>query len=172
MEWCGCRDAECEVHKGKAECFNPGAVRLYRVDMENTGGTLFCGGCADDALASGLFTDDGIDAATRAYLACALWSSTDDNDDSYDEKFQVSNFCADAVDAAKADVKSFKEQAGTLTAGLTDSDIGHDLWLTRNRHGAGFWGRGHEHGDALTSIVDGFGERHIFINEDGRLDIE
>jgi len=30
---------------------------LYRVDMEDVTGTAFCEACADDAFASGLFTD-------------------------------------------------------------------------------------------------------------------
>lgn len=189
MEWCGCRDAGCPAHKGKAECFNPGAVRLRRVGMDDTGGTLFCNACATDAMESGLFrpeedtdgmeltpglfTKDGMDAVTQAYLECALWSSADDEDIvSCNRDFVISDFPTDVVDAAKADVKSFKEQAGAFTEGLTDSDIGHNLWLTRNGHGTGFWDRGYKHGDALADIARGMGERHVFVDDSGELNIE
>jgi hypothetical protein len=38
---------------------------------------------------------------------------------------------------------------------------GHDFWLTRNRHGAGFWD-GHWRDSAeLTQIAHSYGEQHI-----------
>ncbi len=65
MTKCECADKGCAVHKGRAECrFGQGdgcpMTRLYRVDMEDRSGTLFCLPCADDAMESGLYTD-GID---------------------------------------------------------------------------------------------------------------
>jgi hypothetical protein len=37
--------------------------------------------------------------------------------------------------------KNFLE-AAYCQNGYNDSDAGHDFWLTRNGHGAGFWDRG------------------------------
>ena len=45
---------------------------------------------------------------------------------------------------------------------LSDDEIeqaGHDFWLTRNRHGAGFWdGDWPIYGDMFTKIAEGYGE--------------
>lgn len=54
---CECSDNQCPVHNGQNECVNLGEVVLYRVDMEDLTGTLFCEECASDALDSGLFVE-------------------------------------------------------------------------------------------------------------------
>jgi hypothetical protein len=41
-----------------------------------------------------------------------------------------------------------------LTDEWTDEQIGHDLWLTRCGHGAGFWDRNLPNGDKLTEICE------------------
>ena len=47
---------------------------------------------------------------------------------------------------------------------------GHDFWLTRNGHGAGFWDRGlGDVGDRLTDIAHGFGECDLYAGDDGRV---
>jgi hypothetical protein len=52
---CGCHDQNCEAsHLG--QCDNEGTERLYRVDMYDNEGTLFCEDCADDAVDSGIFS--------------------------------------------------------------------------------------------------------------------
>ena len=40
-----------------------------------------------------------------------------------------------------ADCRSFWRQFGCYVepAGMTPAQAGHDFWLTRNEHGAGFW---------------------------------
>ena len=53
-ETCQCADLGCPVCHGS--CNNPGDVVLYRVDMEDEAGTVFCADCAADAMDSGLFT--------------------------------------------------------------------------------------------------------------------
>jgi hypothetical protein len=52
---CECADAGCVCH---GKCNAEGRVTLYRVDMEDATGTLFCEQCAADAMESGLFTDE------------------------------------------------------------------------------------------------------------------
>lgn len=44
---------------------------------------------------------------------------------------------------------------------------GHDFWLTRNRHGAGFWDRGIDAGDALTEAAHVFGSADLYIGRNG-----
>ena len=52
---------------------------------------------------------------------------------------------------------------------------GHDFWLTRNRHGTGFWDReevyGAEAAEALTEAAHAFGESHLLLDDDGNISV-
>lgn len=50
---CECADKGCPVCHGV--CWETATVTLYRVDMDDQGGTCMCRGCSDDAMESGLF---------------------------------------------------------------------------------------------------------------------
>lgn len=56
-------------------------------------------------------------------------------------------------------------------AGTDDYDhtqAGRDFWLTRQGHGVGFWDRGLGLvGDDLSAAARSFGEKHVFIDDDG-----
>lgn len=61
MPKCMCADPGCPCCHGACSC-KP-TETLYRMDMPDSSGTPMCQGCADDALASGLFDsfDDVLD---------------------------------------------------------------------------------------------------------------
>lgn len=112
-----------------------------------------------------------MDAMTRAYLEAALWTSTDDGMDPsggrpLDETYTVTDFAPEAVEKAERDCKAFAaEHIRRLEAtGMTWAEIGHNLWLTRNRHGAGFWDRGlpEDIGRALTDAAHALGETDAY----------
>jgi hypothetical protein len=44
---------------------------------------------------------------------------------------------------------------------------GHDFWLTRNHHGAGFWDGDWEQsaGEKLTALAESFGEFNLYTHE-------
>ena len=48
---------------------------------------------------------------------------------------------------------------------------GHDFWLTRNRHGAGFWDRGYPEaiGKALTDAAHAEGSADWCVGDDGNI---
>ena len=49
---------------------------------------------------------------------------------------------------------------------------GHDFWLTRNRHGAGFWEKGdwpEDAGQRLTKSSEAFGEYNLYVGDDGKI---
>jgi hypothetical protein len=112
-----------------------------------------------------------IDSVLRAYLACAVWTALDEdgNPAPADAEIQPED---EAV--ARAVCLQFVADAGSLlfTAEPWASDpeqVGHDLWLTRNHHGAGFWDRGAgEAGEALTVVAHAVGEQDVTY-EDGAL---
>ena len=113
-----------------------------------------------------------------SYLGTALWSSTDESTpsggDPLDRNYSISDFTQASLRKAKKDCDSFYEYARAEldAAGGGDEQNGHDFWLTRNRHGAGFWDRGYgKIGDQLTKKAQSFGEVHIFVQR-GRLHYE
>lgn len=53
---CECADPKCPVCQG--HCDNRASTNLKRIDMDDKSGTMFCEGCAQDALNSGVFTDN------------------------------------------------------------------------------------------------------------------
>ena len=120
-----------------------------------------------------------IDQFTGAYLSAALWAETDDIGQPLDQRYTVADFSAEALSAAVADCAAFQSaNAGDIETGsrpgaaFTVAELaGHDFWLTRNRHGAGFWDGdwGDGAGERLTASADSFGERDIYAGDDGRL---
>lgn len=143
-------------------------------------------------------TEYNVTDVVDGYLTCALWSSNayarilDDGsvveDAESDANFLDLNIGIDDVSgelraAAVEDVRAFleanqedalafvKAQAGTPRG---DDDywgsLGHDLWLTRNGHGAGFWDRGlGELGERLTKAAKTYGEVDLFLGADGQV---
>src|SRR5687767_14180399 len=98
-----------------------------------------------------------LDTFTRSYLETALWSSTDESTPEggqpFDANYSIDDLHPDTVAQAVAECNQFQEQAGDMIDGDTRKG-GHDFWLTRNGHGAGFWdGDWPEHGDTLTAIA-------------------
>lgn len=50
---------------------------------------------------------------------------------------------------------------------------GHDFWLTRNGHGAGFWDRGlGDVGVTLSAACRPYGESNLYIGDDGKLYVD
>lgn len=105
---------------------------------------------------------------TKHYLIAALWSSTDEHGEPLDAVFNLDDVAPFCLKEAAECVQEFVEMAGPLLEGLTDEQIGHDFWLTRNHHGAGFWDRGlGKRGLALTILAHSWGELALHVSEDG-----
>lgn len=113
----------------------------------------------------------------RGYLASALWSSSGTLPDgteveALDDHYGVDDFAPSAVDQAVLDCGVFQQKNAHLLDGTprSDDDHGYDFWLTRNRHGAGFWDRGlGEVGDLLTDAAQEFKQVDIYVGENGLL---
>jgi hypothetical protein len=118
-----------------------------------------------------------VDLMLRGYLTCALWSSHSD-DGPLDAK-GIDDIDSASVQRAREDCEGFvslcaKNEIDLLAVpGMNEGSIGHDFWLTRNGHGAGFWDRGlGQLGDYLTKWAKTFGEADADLNEDGKVTIE
>lgn len=117
------------------------------------------------------------DEFSQAYFECALWASTDDTNPNYggkplDGNYGVGDFDDDTRKAMLADCAEFQKQnrewitddncTSSMDYGC-DARAGHDFWLTRNHHGAGFWDGDWETeaGEKLTESARRFGEYDI-----------
>ena len=112
------------------------------------------------------------DTFTDAYIECALWSSTDENGNPLDDNYDTCDLAESTVAEMVADCADFQESyADLLELAGGDSQNGHDFWLTRNRHGAGFWDRGHpaDVGKGLTDAAHAYGSRDLYVGDDGKV---
>jgi len=111
-----------------------------------------------------------LDAFAQQYVKTALWLSTDDNGNPLDDNYDIRSISPDSLKIMVDDCSRFQAENAVLMEGLEPKQCGHDFWLTRNGHGAGFWDRGlGEIGDKLTAAAEAFGESNIYIGDDGRL---
>lgn len=106
------------------------------------------------------------------YVATALWATWDDNGDPLDARFSVEDIDAEALEAMRKDCSAFYDanQALWTEDGIEDSTAGHDFWLTRNGHGAGYWdGDYPTNGDRLTEACKPYGESVLYVGDDQRI---
>jgi hypothetical protein len=109
------------------------------------------------------------------YITCALWSSTDNADDSggqpLDSNYDATDLAPETLAAFQRDCESFFDANRADLAQLADLEqAGHDFWLTRNGHGAGFWDRGlGELGERLTKASKAYGSVDLIIGSDDKI---
>lgn len=115
-----------------------------------------------------------IDTILTHYIVAALWSSNDNLDESggspLDDNYDKSDISTKTLETMRDDVATFVKdnEVMLLESGQSDEQIGHDFWLTRNGHGAGFWDKGlGEVGDNLTDACKSFGEVWLYVGDDG-----
>lgn len=116
----------------------------------------------------------------QAYLVCALWASTEcdeggQNCRNMDDLYDVEDFAPSALKEAREDCEDFCNankvalEAAVKHPGYTWSSAGHDFWLTRCGHGAGFWDRGLPNGlgTILSEASRTYGNRDPYAGDDG-----
>jgi hypothetical protein len=99
-----------------------------------------------------------VDAFTAAYLEAAMWTS-DPEPGQGEYQADLSLIDGEFLSRAINECRDFQEVNGAwLEHAGCDEQNGHDFWLTRNRHGAGFWDRGYgKIGQALTDACRPYG---------------
>lgn len=101
------------------------------------------------------------------YLEAALWA---------EEERIGSASISDISDNSKIDtykdIKLFLSQAGTLIDGIDPIELGRGIWFTRNGHGTGLWDMGlGDVGKKLSNIARPMGEKYVYVNDDGEIEI-
>lgn len=135
------------------------------------------------------------DAFTIAYLEAAEWCDVNqeareyEDDESYPrtkagKPVKVRGWSAQAKAQAIADCAAFqRDHAADLAICYTgahsngndydESSAGHDLWLTRNGHGAGFWDRFSadapqaDAAERLSEACRALRERNAYVGDNG-----
>jgi hypothetical protein len=125
------------------------------------------------------------DAFLRAYIVCALWSTTGPEEEPHacenlDDLFSAEDIapeclesmraeCDDFIAANAQDLRAYCEQMRSEQWG-GEERAGHDFWLTRNGHGAGFWDRGlGALGDRLADAARVYGGVDLYPGDDGKI---
>lgn len=114
-------------------------------------------------------------AFLTGYIAAAYWTDTGDiGQPTGNAEMGDSAYATAAVDCSK-----FILDAGDLLIAALDrpgydaARAGHDFWLTRNGHGAGFWDRDEltddDLGERLTEIAKRFPESDLYEGDNGMM---
>jgi hypothetical protein len=119
------------------------------------------------------FTTRDVGEFIHGYITCALWSSSDQSNEQggepLDQNYTGRDIDPDTFDTMCEDCLGFMtEHTGDLeeycekitynpAEGEPMAYAGHDLWLTRNGHGCGYWDR------------TGAGEAYLYVGDDGRI---
>jgi hypothetical protein len=123
-----------------------------------------------------------LDSFTTQYLATALWAEMDNmtpqGGEPLDANYAIIDFSEPATARAIEDCQRFQKENVALleqayAVGIEPSTCGHDFWLTRNHHGAGFWDGDYpkEIGEELTKVAHAFGELNPYA-ENGKVFFE
>lgn len=130
-------------------------------------------------------SESDIETIVHHYLVAQLWAQIDmdsgDDCECLDAKYSIDDVDTDYVEALTDELRTvlgshplawrlYKNRSGHY---LEDAlgQWGHDFYLTREGHGAGFWDRGHEElGEYWTKIAKSYGgATHLWADVDGTL---
>ena len=116
----------------------------------------------------------------RGYMECALWSSCGPSEEpfaceSLDALFTADDLAPECRAGMRADChdfirSNFADLQEYCSGPRDESNAGHDFWLTRNGHGAGFWDRGlGELGERLTRAAEVYRGVDLYPGDDGQI---
>lgn len=114
----------------------------------------------------------------NAYVECALWSTCEyDDEGNYreplEDNYGTEDIAEETLKEMRADCDAFWQD--NLECHSNPEQAGHDFWLTRNRHGAGFWDRSPEtypddpDGKKLTDSSHAYGSVDLYVGDDGQI---
>ena len=95
--------------------------------------------------------------AANAYIECAFWADAPCDEEGNELECDL---LPEGEQRMISDLFDFLDDPAVArdVVGIDAGQVGHDFWLTRNGHGAGFWDRGlGEIGDRLTKAAEVYG---------------
>lgn len=138
-----------------------------------------------------MMTPDPLAAIRSGYIAAALWTSFAGDPLGADRDVSLLDLGMTRDDLAPETVAQVDADIAAFIAATSDADratwdeeyseerVGHDLWLTRNHHGAGFWSRPdhrdpadlHDVARRLTDAAHALGEVDWYLGDRDMLDV-
>lgn len=110
-----------------------------------------------------------LDTFTQGYAEALFWTDCNADRDDVGEATFV-ELAPAALASIVEDCRDFQDANADDLAEIDDHQAGVDFWLTRNRHGAGFWDRGHgDKGKRLTEAAHAYGACDVYRGDDGLL---
>lgn len=143
-------DFECRCHEGKIEQLETRKGELDRYGRER----MPLGMCAElDQVNAELSALEHEDDCGRETGGMPL-----------DENYGIEDIDEKTLAAMAADCADFQEYNAALLADYDLGTAGHDFWLTRNGHGAGFWDGDYDtkDGEALTKASKVYGSVNLY----------
>jgi hypothetical protein len=117
-----------------------------------------------------------LDEFICGYIEAMFWTNSGDAEDELSDAHGFDDLAGETLAAIIQDCVGFQQQnrrnieMACALLNYTDARAGHDFWLTRNGHGAGFWDRGlGAVGDALSEAAQVCGERNVYLGDDGAI---
>lgn len=114
-----------------------------------------------------------MDKFTKAFIEAMFFTESGDNL----KDAGINEISAELMDKITKECKEFQKEAGDLIQdkycnykGCTVEEYaGHDFWLTRNGHGAGFWDGDWAEPTAtkLYELSKRFGQMDVYLGDDG-----
>lgn len=112
-----------------------------------------------------------LDEFSRQFLVTALWASVDlDTDQPLDDFYGIEDFSEPTLRELLEDCRDF-QAAHAEDIASDPGRAGHDFWLTRCRHGAGFWDGDwpKDVGKRLTEASKVYGNVDLYVGDDGKI---
>jgi hypothetical protein len=120
-----------------------------------------------------------LDGFTRAYIEAMLWAETDNTTEQggepLDANYGLGDIAPETLRAIIDDCQQFQEANRADLERYNHPRYtwqelgGHDYWLTRNHHGAGYWDRDclpDDCGERLTQAAHNAGELSPYVGDD------
>lgn len=107
-----------------------------------------------------------LDEIVRGYVECALWTGEFDN-------YTAKDLSSDAKEKMRKDCEEFYNKNKYLVDehNVDGEHFGHDLWLSRNGHGTGFFdGDYGKECEPLQSNARKMGECYLYMTHLGQIE--
>lgn len=118
-----------------------------------------------------------LDEMFAGYVETAIWASPEDDDGKNLDGNTAENIAPEDLALMRVECQKFIIRTQEILGAIPDLDwglVGHEFWLTRNRHGAGFWDNPEKWGGdfnacQLTDTSTMMGERYLYKGDDGMI---
>lgn len=139
------------------------------------------------ALIAQVVLDASLEAFTEHYITTALWSSVGGGEPGeLTDEHSYADLSAELLERMRADCEAFYAAnsaaihcdgaplANDFEGSIAEREAamaGHDFWLTRCGHGAGFWDGDwpEPHATILDNAAKAFGNVDLYVGDDGQI---